>query len=63
MENYIVRIYRREQENPRSVAGQVEDVSDGSVHPFTSLEALGKVFARDGEFAVIDQVLQSFRCQ
>lgn len=54
MENYIVRIYRRDPDNPRIIAGQVEDVSDGSMHPFTSLEALSEIFAHDEELAGID---------
>ncbi len=46
MESYIVRIYRREQDDPKLLAGQVEDVSDGSIHPFTSLDALSEIFIR-----------------
>lgn len=44
MESYIVRIYRREQADPTQLAGQVEDVSDGGVHPFTSADNLGEIF-------------------
>jgi len=45
MESYIVRIYRREKTDPSQLAGQVEDVSDGGMHPFTSTDHLGKIFA------------------
>lgn len=44
MESYIVRIYRREKTDPSQLAGQVEDVSDGGVHPFTSANNLGEIF-------------------
>ena len=45
MESYIVRIYRREKADPTQLAGQVEDVSDGGVHTFTSADNLGEIFA------------------
>ncbi len=46
MENYIVRIYRREQDNPEEIAGQVEDVEDGSVYAFDSIDCLDDIFLR-----------------
>lgn len=45
MESYIVRIYRRGKGDRNKVAGQVEDVSDGEIHPFTSADSLGEFFA------------------
>ncbi len=55
MESYIVRIYRREKADPNKVAGQVEDVSDGEVHPFTSADTLGEIFTRKTTAASLGQ--------
>jgi hypothetical protein len=40
MENYIVRIYRREEDNPRILVGVVEEVGVEGKKAFTNLEEL-----------------------
>ncbi len=44
MENYIVRIYRRDEQNPDDVIGMVERVEWGDRQPFRSLSELCKFF-------------------
>ena len=34
METYIIRIYRREKENPEQIVGTIEEVGAESVHNF-----------------------------
>lgn len=43
MENYIVRIYRRDAQDPERVSGLVEVVGDGATRPFTSFEELSEI--------------------
>ena len=43
MENYIVRIYRRDQSQPETVTGLVEAVETGETHPFSSLGELAEL--------------------
>jgi len=40
MENYILRIYRRDVERPDCVVGMVEDAASGETLPFRSLDEL-----------------------
>lgn len=40
MENYIVRIYRRDASDPNKVAGVFESVEQETENTFTSLKAL-----------------------
>ncbi len=40
MENYIVRIYRRDQDNPDHVTGMLESVEAETRHPFKTLKGL-----------------------
>ena len=40
MENYIVRIYRRDQTDPDKVAGTFESVENETRNGFTSLSSL-----------------------
>ncbi|MBI3815210.1 MAG: hypothetical protein HY279_12210 [Nitrospinae bacterium] len=44
MDNYIVRIYRRDRENPHKVAGLVEVVETGMKRVFTSFDELCEIF-------------------
>jgi len=40
MENYIVRVYRRDECQPESITGLVEAVESGEVKPFSTLTEL-----------------------
>lgn len=40
MENYIVRIYRRDQDDPERVTGMLESVETQTRRPFNTLRAL-----------------------
>lgn len=48
VENYIVRIYRREANDPDRVVGTVECVETRSHKPFHGLDALGDLLADAG---------------
>lgn len=48
VENYIVRIYRREADDPDRVVGTVECVETRSHKPFHGLHALGDLLADAG---------------
>ncbi len=43
LENYIVRIYRCEKDNPRSLVGIVEEVEAEGKKAFTNLDELGEI--------------------
>ena len=43
MENYIIRIYRYEKDNPRGMVGVVEEVGADVRMAFTSLEELWNI--------------------
>ena len=40
MENYIIRIYRRDHSNPERLTGLLESVERGTRHPFHTLNDL-----------------------
>jgi hypothetical protein len=40
MENYIIRIYRRDENNPDRLTGLLESVEGETRHPFHSLNGL-----------------------
>ncbi len=43
MENYIVRIYRREKDNPRLLVGLVEEVGSAGKKAFNSIDDLWEI--------------------
>ncbi len=43
MDNYIVRIYRREKDNPRLLVGLVEEVGVSGKKAFNSLDDLWEI--------------------
>jgi hypothetical protein len=45
MENYIVRIYRRDECQPDNIAGLVETAETGATQPFHSLSELTMILA------------------
>ncbi len=45
MESFIVRIYRRREEEPREVAGLVELVEMNEQRPFADFEELRKILS------------------
>ncbi len=49
MENYIVRIYRRDSIDPDRVYGVLESVEQETRHPFASLHTLQEMLATDPE--------------
>jgi len=51
MENYIVRIYRRDERDGRKIAGLVEIIEADDKKPFASFEELKQILdlPRDGQ--------------
>lgn len=47
MESYIVRIYRRDKNNPNGLVGIVEETSLGGKRPFHDLEELGRILRQE----------------
>jgi hypothetical protein len=47
MENYIVRIYRRDATDPHKVAGVFESVEQATENTFTNLKSLVSLLATD----------------
>ena len=45
MENYIVRIYRRDKYQPDGIVGLVETVETGEIQPFRTLSELTTILA------------------
>ena len=43
MENYIVRIYRRDKDSPSEIAGLVELVEAKKKHPFKNIDELSYI--------------------
>ncbi len=46
MENYIVRIYRRDEQGPGSLVGFVEEVENQQRHSFKNLSELIAILSR-----------------
>lgn len=49
MENYIVRIYARDQDDPGKVTGTLESVESETLQAFQSLDALPELLNPDTE--------------
>lgn len=49
MENYIVRIYRRDSANPEQVNGMLESVEQDTRRPFANLNTLNSMLADNPE--------------
>jgi hypothetical protein len=61
MENYIIRIYRRDQDNPDRLTGLLESVEGETRHPFHSLNGLCALLAplKDLEQPVVQSVSET----
>lgn len=51
MENYIVRIYRRDSSDPEQVNGMLESVEQDTRRPFANLNTLSSMLADNQEEA------------
>ncbi|OQY06097.1 MAG: hypothetical protein B6I22_06225 [Desulfobacteraceae bacterium 4572_123] len=43
MDSYLIRIYRREKDNPESIVGIIEEIGTKEKHSFKNLLELGKI--------------------
>jgi hypothetical protein len=43
MDSYLIRIYRREKDNPEGIVGIVEEISSKKKQPFKSLSELSVI--------------------
>jgi len=43
MESYLIRIYRREKDNPENIVGIIEEIGTKGKHSFKNLSELGKI--------------------
>lgn len=43
MESYLIRIYRREENNAKSIVGIIEEIGTKEKHSFKNLSELGKI--------------------
>ena len=48
MDSYIIRIYRQEKEQPRSVIGTAERVGDEGKRPFKNVDELWEILNATG---------------
>ncbi len=49
MDNYIIRIYRREKDNPRMLVGLIEEVGSKGKKAFTTLDDLWEILNRPAQ--------------
>jgi hypothetical protein len=43
MDSYIIRIYRRDKNNPEVIVGIIEEINTGKTHPFRNLAELSAI--------------------
>ena len=43
MDSYLIRIYRREKDNPESIVGIIEEIGTKEKDSFKNLSELGKI--------------------
>ena len=55
MDNYIVRIYRSEKDNPRKLVGLVEEVGKDGRRGFTNLDELWGILNPPGKDAALER--------
>jgi hypothetical protein len=60
MENYILRIYRRDECQPDAVVGLVEPVESGEIQPFRTLTELKAILA--GTSTMIEETATEKLC-
>ena len=60
MENYILRIYRRDEVDPDNVVGLVEPVEKGEPQPFRTLTELTAILA--GTSTMMEESVEEQLC-
>lgn len=48
MDHYILKVYRRDSDDPRKIAGHIQHVSTGCERPFSHIEELNKIISTGG---------------
>ncbi len=61
VDNYIVRIYRREKDNPRLLVGLIEEVGVSGKKAFNNLDDLWEILNRQKKGTTENQKYQSKR--
>lgn len=51
MDSYVVRIYRRDRDNPHNLVGLVEIVADQEERPFGNFEELQNILCNAGKIS------------
>ena len=49
MESYVIRIYRRDEQNPHNIIGLVEDVEAGGTRPFHNTGDIANILTGEGK--------------
>ena len=49
MESYILRIYRRDKDEPQNIIGTIEDVDVGGTRPFHNTDDIASILTGDGK--------------
>ena len=55
MENYIIRVYRRDKKNPGAMIGLVHDVDTDSIHSFKHIDELIEMLTKAESFCRQDK--------
>ena len=48
MDHYIVKVYRRDNDDPQKIVGQIQHVSTECERPFTHIEELDEILILSG---------------
>ncbi len=63
MDNYVIRIYRRDERNPGKVAGLVEFIEQEQTKSFKCVEDLVKILGLKGKMSTKERIEDEYEDQ
>jgi hypothetical protein len=63
MDHYIVKVYRRDKNDPQKIVGQIQHVSTECERPFAHIEELSEILKIGGSICRRRRKKQVIRCR
>lgn len=63
LDHYIVKVYRRDNDDPKKIVGQIQHVSTESEKSFTHLEELNEILSHGGNICHIKKRRKVVKCR
>ena len=63
LDHYIIKVYRRDNDDPKKIVGQIQHVNTESERSFTHLEELNEILSHSGNICISKNKRKVGKCR